>query len=117
LRGTLTHFTQLPDSAFREADTLASLLINYDKARWNWNITGVYHGERDMLNGNTMQSLDAHWLVNTKLHYQINKSWSSYAQLKNLLNEDYQTAPQGNRLTEGVPNRHQEWAIGIEYAF
>ncbi len=117
LRGTLTHFTQLPDTAFREAVTLASVLINYQKNHFNWNLTGIYHGVRNMLTGATLQPLDAYWLVNTKLRYQLNKSWSGSAQIKNLLDQEYRTAPQGNRLTEGVPNRGREWAIGIEYKF
>ncbi|MEZ5672054.1 MAG: TonB-dependent receptor [Thiotrichaceae bacterium] len=116
-RGTFTHFTQLPDTALREADTLASLLINYERDRWNWNLTGVYHGSRAMLTGTTVQTLDAHWLFNSKLRYRFNKSWSGYAQVKNLADKNYQTAPQGNRLTEGVPNRGREGSIGIEYRF
>jgi outer membrane receptor protein involved in Fe transport len=117
LRGTLAHFSKLPDTAFRESDILASLLINYRKNNWNWNLTGIYHNEREMLSGNMLQSLDAYWLVNTKLRYDFNKSWSSYAQIKNVLDQDYQNAPQGNRLTEGTPNRGREWAIGAEYRF
>jgi outer membrane receptor protein involved in Fe transport len=117
LRGTVTHFTQLPDTAFREADTLGSLLINYRQDHWNWNLTAVYHDQREMLNGNIKQSIDSYWLFNTKLRYKFNKSWSSYAQIKNLLDKNYQTTSQGSGLIEGVPNRGREWVIGVEYRF
>jgi outer membrane receptor protein involved in Fe transport len=117
LRGTLTHFTRLPDTSFREADTLASLLVNYGKGQWNWNVTGVYHGNRDMLNGMLKQTLSDYWLFNTKLHYQFDKSWLAYAQIKNLFDQAYESAPQGNRLVEGIPNRGREWGIGIGYQF
>jgi len=117
LRGTFTHFSKLPDTAFREADILTSLLINYGKERWNWNLTGIYHSKQEMLSGNMLQPLDAYWLVNTKLRYDFDKSWSGYAQIKNVFDQAYQNAPQGNRLIEGTPNRSQEWAIGVEYKF
>ncbi|MDP3695876.1 MAG: TonB-dependent receptor, partial [Desulfocapsaceae bacterium] len=34
LRATVTRLTELPDSAFREADTLGSFMINYEKNAW-----------------------------------------------------------------------------------
>ncbi len=117
LRATFTHFSKLPDTSFREADTLASLLINYGKNRWNWNLTGIYHSQREMLSGDILQPLDAYWLFNTKLHYRLDKAWSSYVQIKNLFEQAHENAPQGNRLTEGTPNRGREWLIGIEYKF
>jgi len=117
VRGTFTHFAKLPDTAFREADTLASLLINYEQKSWNWNLTGVYHGEREMLTGNTRLMLDDHWLFHTKLRYHIANNWITSFQIKNLTNENYQTTLQGNRLTEGVPNRGREWSINVEYRF
>jgi iron complex outermembrane receptor protein len=117
VRGTFTHFTKLPNTLFREADTLASFLINYEQESWSLNLTGIYHGEREMLTSNTKLTLANHWLFHTKLHYHFTDNWIMSFQIKNLLNEDYQTTLQGNRLTEGVPNRGREWLLGVEYRF
>jgi iron complex outermembrane receptor protein len=117
LRATLAHLTEPPDSAFREADTTGSLIINFDKKAWNFNIAGVYHGNREMLSGNTLLSLDDYWLVNGKIRYHYNKNWQLFLQAKNLLDEQYETAAQGNGLVEGIANRGREVSAGVTWKF
>ncbi len=117
VRGTLTYFSELPTAAFREADILASLMLNYEAGAWNWNLSGIYHGEREISVIDTLHTLDDYWLFNTKLRYQFDKNLNTYLQVKNLLDEDYYTTSLHNFLTEGIPNRGREWLIGIEYQF
>jgi outer membrane receptor protein involved in Fe transport len=117
LRATLTRFLQLPDSALREAKTLGSLMVNYEKDLWNFNLVGVYHGQRDMYSGSSILTLDDYWVVNGKICYQVSKKWLLFTQAKNLLNEDYQTTVWGNGLEEGIPNRGRELALGVTWKF
>jgi len=115
---SLTRLIELPDSALREAETLASLQINYGKNSWNYNVSAIYHGERDMLTPNDGQlGLDEYWFVNGKLNYSVNQSGQVYVQIKNLLDENYQTAAQGQLNSEGVPNRSLEIQVGMNWQF
>ncbi|HSC69639.1 MAG TPA: TonB-dependent receptor, partial [Cellvibrio sp.] len=71
-RITYSHFLDLPDSAFREADEIGSLMLNYHRQQWNWNIAGVHQGARETAApGNTRGLLDSYWVVNSKLAYQV----------------------------------------------
>lgn len=117
LRATFTRMTELPDSALREADTLGSLMINYEKNAWNFNLIGIYHSEREMFSGNTILPLDDYWLLNSKLCYQYNKNWQLFIRAKNLLDEEYQTTAQGNALQEGISNRGRELGVGVTWKF
>ncbi|MDO9042887.1 MAG: TonB-dependent receptor [Desulfocapsaceae bacterium] len=117
LRATVTRLTELPDSALREADTLGSLMINYEKNAWNFNLVGIYHSEREMLSGNSPLILNEYWLLNSKLRYRYNKNWQFFVQAKNLLDEEYQTTAQGNGLVEGIANRGRELGVGVIWKF
>lgn len=115
LRATLTRFTDLPESAFREADTLGSLLVNYSHDNWNLNLAAVHHSERAMLTpvaGEVME-LDAYWQLTGKLLFDLGRGVQWWLQSKNLLDADIETAGQGNRLEEGMPNRGREFGVGV----
>ncbi|MDQ1362927.1 MAG: outer rane receptor for ferrienterochelin and colicin [Pseudomonadota bacterium] len=118
LGGAFTHFTKLPDSALREADSLAALTMNFEQASWNWNLAAVYHNSREMLTpGDIPLTLDEYWLLNSKLRYQANKKWQTFIQVKNLLDEEYFSAVEGSSLTEGIANRGREWSVGMNIGF
>ncbi len=115
-RITYSHFLELPDSTFREAEQLASLLLNYKRQQWNWNLTAVYQAERQTLApANVRNTLDSFWVVNSKLGYQVNPAWSVNLQIKNLLDETYFTPAQANGIGNGVPNRGREWSLGVDW--
>jgi iron complex outermembrane receptor protein len=115
LRATLTRYTVLPDSAFREADTLGSLLMNYSHANWNLNLAAVHHGDREMLTvvPNQVLDLDAYWQVTGKLLFDLGDGVQWWLQAKNLLDEDIETGGQGSRMEEGMPNRGHEFGVGV----
>jgi outer membrane receptor protein involved in Fe transport len=115
-RITYSHFLELPDSAFREADQISSLMLNYKRQHWNWNMTAVYLGERQTLApANVRNALGSFWVVNSKLGYQLNSAVGVNLQLKNMLDEAYFTPAQGNGIVEGVPNRGREWSLGVDW--
>lgn len=117
IRATFTRLTELPDSALREADTLGSIMINYERRAWNFNLICIYHGEREMFSGNDILSLDEYWLVNGKLCYQYNQDWQLFFQGKNLLDEDHATTAQGDHLVEGIQGRGRELGLGVIWKF
>lgn len=119
LRATLTHFSDLPASAFREAQTLASLMVNVRHANWNFNLAAVHHSAREMLTpvDGEYLLLDPYWQVNTKLLFEAGAGVQWWLQAKNLLDEAFMTPMLGNRSTEGVPNRRREIGLGIQWHY
>jgi len=118
-RGSLTHFTEIPESSFAEADQFASIMLNYQQSKWNANLIATYFGERmTLLRGSTEPAaLDAYWQVYGKLMYNFTENLRAYAQLKNLLDEDYQTPTSSKRLTVGTASRGREALVGIVWAY
>lgn len=117
-RISATHFIDLPDSAFREAEEIGSLTINYSKAQWNWSIATIYQGERNYLYTTSQQeTLDAYWVTTSKLRYNLDKHISLSLAIKNLTDEEYSTPSQGAGIIGGVPNRGREWKLGVEWKF
>ena len=115
-RVTYTHYTELPDSALRESDDKATLMLNYNRQQWNWNITAVYQDERATLGpGSTPNTLASVWLVNTKLGYQLSPEWGISLQAKNVFDETYFTPTQGNTIAAGIPNRGRELSLGVDW--
>ncbi len=115
-----TSYTQmnLPDSAFREAEQLGALEINYSAARWNWNLTGFYQAQRETLITNaSWQALDSFWVFNSKWRYEFNQGYELNVHLKNLTDEDYVTPSQGLGKPDGIPNRGRELMVEVQWRF
>ncbi len=118
IRLGVTHLYVLPDTAFREASTLVSMVMNYEQARFNANLSAVYHSSRDMLIPNdSALSLDEYWQLNGKFQYSVNDEHEWFIQVKNLLNKDIFTAGQGSIINHGIPNRGLELSIGGLWRF
>lgn len=118
LRLNYTYMEDLPDSAFREADNLGILILNFNQGKWNWNLSANYQGERRYLLTQTQQaSLDADWVANSKLRYQLSSSINLSLVIKNSFDKDYSSPAQGAGIVDGIPNRGREWALGMEWEF
>ncbi len=116
MRLSLTRFTDLPDSAFAEADTLAAYILNYQKGVWNWNLSLNYQGEREYLHpASQRERLSGYWLANSHLRYQMSKDTKLTLTIKNLMDEDYASPPQGAGVVGGIPNRGREWILGLDW--
>lgn len=111
-------FHDLPDAYFREADSLGSMGVNYQRENWNWNLSTIYQGARRyQLNSTQRAQLDAYWYGNTQLLYQFNPSTSVALAVKNVFDKNYATPAQGAGLVGGVPNRGREASININWQF
>ncbi|ACE83810.1 putative TonB-dependent receptor [Cellvibrio japonicus Ueda107] len=113
-----THFKDMPDTFFREADTMGSLGLNYNRSQWNWSLSAAYHSERQyLLTTNQLATLDSYWYINTQLGYQLGSSTTIILAAKNALDKDYASPPQGAGLVGGVPNRGREISVGVNWDF
>lgn len=112
LRAHYSSLQDLPDAYFREADQMTSCSVNYQRNKWNWNLSAVKNGARDyLLSAAEHGVLDSYWVVNSQLRYRINRSSSVALAAKNLLDEEYFTPAQGAGLVGGVPNRGREASV------
>ena len=117
LRTTYTRM-DLPNSAFREAEQLASMEINYSVAHWNWNLMGFYQDQRqNPLTETTLQTLDDFWVLNSEWRYEFAQGYDLSVQLKNLTNSDYATPSQSLGRAGGIPNRGRELSVEVEWQF
>lgn len=115
LRSTYTHMN-LPMTAFREAESLASFEINYAAQRWNWNLSGVYQDEHQApVSATTQVTLDNFWLLNTQWRYRFDGGYDISLQIKNLTDEDYATPAQGLGKLDGVPGRGRELTAEVQW--
>jgi len=117
LRASFTKINEKPDLAFREAEHLGALTINYQQTKWNANLIANYLDERQMAIGSNRITLDDYWLLFAKLQYKFSTDLTAFVQVKNLLDEDYLTPTASTSLTEGVPNRGRELLMGIGWRF
>ena len=117
LRLTYTYIFETPQATFREADQLASIICNYNKRKWNANVSAIYANERRSGEGANRIVLSDYWLLATKVSYDFNKSCRGFIQIKNLLDEKYFTPTSRSVLTTGVANRGREFLVGFSYSF
>lgn len=115
VRSQYSVFNTLPETAFRQADSIASLIINYERERWNLNFSANYAAERKMQAGTNLIALDSYWLLNGKLQYLFNNNTRVFVQAKNMFNEHYLTPSQGSILRAGIPNRGREISVGLDW--
>lgn len=104
----------LPDSDFREADRLASFVMNYHSGPWNFNVNANYAGTREMPIGTDTKELSDYWLLNTKWIYSLNKQTNIYINGRNILNKDYYTPTRLSLHSSPMPNRGSEVVLGVE---
>jgi outer membrane cobalamin receptor len=120
VRASYTHLSERPDLSYREAEQLASVMVNYQNGKWNANLIAAYQGAREMPIGGSYVNhlvLDGYWQVYGKLSYSIKGSWQTFVQAKNLLDEDFLTPAETAALIEGVQNRGREVLVGVIWDF
>lgn len=116
MRVSVTQFTDLPDSAFAEADKLAAYILNYHRGDWNWNLSLNYQGRREyLLTADQRAPVSSNWLANGQLSYEFSKDTRIKIAIKNIMDEYYVSAPQGAGIIGGIPNRGREWSLGVDW--
>ncbi|HEY9050478.1 MAG TPA: TonB-dependent receptor [Gammaproteobacteria bacterium] len=118
VRSGLTYYSEKPDSAFRESDTLAFVILNYQFYKLNLNFSSYYQSEKFM-DHNTlgMIELPGYTISNAKVEYEIQRNISIYVEASNLFNKEYYTPSESRLNPVGVPNRSAEWMLGFNWEF
>ncbi len=119
LRGSMTHFTEKPDSSFRESKNIASLIINFHKEKWNYNLSGYFHDEKQFESRTSPEllELDSFIVVNTKLQYTVFYDTIVFGAIHNLFYEEYFTPPGNDTNPTGIPNQGRTIIIGVTQSF
>jgi len=120
IRTSHTYISEKPYLSFREADSLSSLMINYQQAKWNANLIASHAGKRKMATGNSntnLITLNDYWQLFGKLRYSFTDNFTGFIQVKNLLDKNYDTPPVNTALNEGIPNRGREFLLGLSWQF
>lgn len=120
MRASYTYISEKPYLSFREADSLSSLMINYQQSKWNANLIASHAGEREMATGNSnanLVALNDYWQLFGKLRYSLTSDITGFIQVKNLLDKDYYTPPVNAALNEGIPNRGREFLVGLSWQY
>ena len=110
LLATATWLIKTPDTFFREARDLYSLTGLYDRGKRYGSISGYYRSNRETLvsGGSQRQTLDSYWVVDLKAGYRWTPRLRTEMEVLNLLDKEYFTPTQANRIEDGVPNRRRE---------
>lgn len=117
IRFSHLHIFNLPDAFFRESDRQSSLVYNTHFGDWWFNLSMVHGGEKAYLSGNDVISIPSYYVFNTKLQYQISSNNMLSFQIKNLFDDSYYGAPQGNRLNKAIPARGIQATFEVTYQF
>jgi len=116
LRFTFSELIDTPDNFFRESKRTGSLMFNYSKHSFSWNIAAVYSGDKkiEAVVGQ-FETVNAFWGMNSKFNYKINQYWSNQLLIKNLLNQDNVSSTQEQGLAQGISARSREVIYSLKY--
>ena len=116
LRFTFSELIDTPDNFFRESKRTGSLMFNYSKHSFSWNIAAVYSGDKktEAVVGQ-FETVNAFWDVSSKFNYKINQYWSNQLLIKNLLNQDNVSSTQEQGLAQGISARSREVIYSLKY--
>ena len=120
MRASYTYIIEKTYLSFREADSLSSLMMNYQQTKWNANLIVSHAAKRKMATGNSntnLITLNDYWQLFGKLRYSFTDNFTAYIQAKNLLDKNYYTPPVNTALNEGVPNRGREILLGLSWQY
>lgn len=121
LRSTFTHFVDLPERSLRESSNMASLILNYHKGKWNFNISANWQDDKQFQyktgEGVELKDLSSFSIFNSKLAYQLTSDTTLFTSVSNVLDKEYFTPPQETNNLLGVPNRGRQIEIGVNWAF
>lgn len=120
MRTTYTNIVETSNESFRQATEFGSFLVNFQKQKWNANIIGTWHGQRELVatdsNGNR-KHLSDEILLNAKVGYRYNSEWEMALHTKNILDQEDYAPALGAALTEGVANRGREILLSAKWTF
>ena len=120
LRSSYSNLLEDSGSSEKEADEMASFMMNFSQYKWNANLLAIRHGDRTTpaeAKDDPAIKLDSYWLVFSKIEYRYQTGLSFNLQAKNLFDEEYGTPSRSGSAINGVPNRGREVSVGVNWLF
>ncbi len=89
--------------------TMGSLIVNWNRSKWNFNINGIYKHKYKEL------KQDSLFLINTKIEYSIDKQVKVFTYFDNLFDDEFlnTTFVRTNHQT----NRGRMLSVGLEFNY
>jgi len=122
----ITHITKSDQRVQVTPKTSVSGITNYRYEKFNFNLSGYYHSSAENDYGTYVKTLDAYWLVNTKISYKILPELRVYFEMQNIFDEEYYTpsaSPSASKISSStargfdIENRGRLSYLGLEYSF
>lgn len=116
----VTRIFSLAEDQYRESDTLAYIIANYNWDKWNFNLSANYQSDKQtqaFRSDTQKDDLSSFWLANGKISYQVSPQINSFISFKNLFDKEYRTPAVSNLANGGIPNRGRSWLAGAEFNF
>lgn len=116
VRAAFTEFLRLPAAAFQNSERLASLIANYQRDNWWFNLSGYYNSQRHMP-GPDHINIDGFTQFNAKLGCQLDNNITLDFQIKNLTDATVASAPQVLEISTPLTYRGREASVGFTLDF
>lgn len=118
LRLAGSHFFSMAESSFRESDDFYTAALSYHHGRWEGSFAGFYRGDKAFLNRQReLTPVDPYWLLDAKILHKIVSGLEVSAQVRNLLDQDYYSAPTGANLNTPLPNPGRSLLLGLSWQY
>lgn len=118
LRASATRFWEVLEDAYREADVLGSVALNYSWRSWNFTVSGIYQGERERVDEGVAERVRIDPVV--EMNLSMRKTWGRWTlhgHVVNLLNRSNEAPPQSQSTGQNIPLRGRSLRLGLEYQF
>lgn len=118
LRLAGSHFFSMAESSFRESEDFYSAALTYHRGRWEGSLAGFYRGDKEFLNRQReLTRIDSYRLLDAKIMHKIQPGLEVSAQVRNLLDQDYYSAPTGANLNTPIPNPGRNLLLGLSWQY
>lgn len=117
VRMTHSQLIDKPEIFFREADRQSSLALHWQHDQWWLDASGIVVGSRKTPQADQLVPLSGYELLYGQLGYQMHAQHEVSLNIANLLDVQFETPVQGNRLTEGTPNRGRMVSVKYVWSF
>ena len=112
VKANYTEILDLPEDPQFASKSQYSLITNYQKDKFNFNLSAYGYSESEHVLG---EELDSYVVVNGSVRYQFSDNITLSLNGLNLANEDYVTNTLSNDFTSGLPARGRMVTIGIQF--
>ncbi len=118
LRAAYSYTHQTEQNPRRFPHHSLSMIANYQKANWHFNLNGYYHSSMEQpLAGGEKTTLAAYHVFNARVRYRWHKHTDIFIEAQNLFDKDYYSSVKSVGLSAGLINRGRNLQLGLTHRF